>query len=232
MKKEATPKLNEDKYNCPHCGTYCPQYHYGLRRMVFDLTPSINTREYDPEIRIGDGGEMLLTKTKFAMTTCAECEDFTLWVEEEMVYPVVTSLPKPLQDMPEEVKKLYIEAANVYPISAKSASALLRLAIELLLKQLGEKGSLNDKIKSLVSKGVSQKIKQGLDAVRWYGNNGIHPGEINLEERREDIIFLFYLLNIIVQELITDGKEAEKFYQRLPSKFLESVAKRDQKEKL
>lgn len=96
-----------------------------------------------------------------------------------------------------------------------------------MFEQLGETGNLNNKIKSLVKKGVSRKIQQGLDAVRWYGNKGVHPGEINLEERKEDIVYLFYLLNIIVQELITDVKEAEMFYKRLPSGFIEQLANRD-----
>ncbi|MBS4207459.1 DUF4145 domain-containing protein [Bacillus sp. FJAT-50079] len=232
MKKEAIPSLKENKYNCPYCHTYCPQYHYTLERILYkENIPRIDTYDYGARrgfIKVDSiESETKNNENEYSSTACPECDGISFWHNDKMVYPIVGSIPKPLADMPSGVKSLYTEASDVFNISPRSSSALLRLAIELLLEHLGEKGDLNDKIKSIVKLGVSTKIQQGLDAVRWYGNNSVHPSSINLDERREDVIYLFDLLNIIVQELITDVKEAEKFYHRLPKGFIEHIAKRD-----
>ncbi|WP_156741896.1 hypothetical protein [Occultella aeris] len=44
--------------------------------------------------------------------------------------------PDPSPDMPEDVAQLYEEASTVVGLSPRSASALLRLALEALLKGL------------------------------------------------------------------------------------------------
>ena len=60
-----------------------------------------------------------------------------------MIYPRSIPFPDPNEDLDDGIKKLYREAANVYQDSPRASAALLRLCLEKLCQQLGEKGNLN-----------------------------------------------------------------------------------------
>ena len=62
------------------------------------------------------------------------------------------------------------------------ACALLRLALQELLIQLGVSGDINSAIKSLVQKGLDSNIKDALHTVRVIGNHAVHPGNIDFDE--------------------------------------------------
>ena len=60
---------------------------------------------------------------------------------QRIIYPqqiYTTQVPAPSKYMPEDVKKMYKEAANVFEISPRSSAALIRLTLELLLKKTGK----------------------------------------------------------------------------------------------
>lgn len=72
---------------------------------------------------------------------------------QRIIYPqqiCTTQVPTPSKYMPEDVKKMYKEAANVFEISPRSSAALIRLTLELLLKRYlvndGRKHTLNEMI--------------------------------------------------------------------------------------
>jgi polyhydroxyalkanoate synthesis regulator phasin len=130
--------------------------------------------------------------------------------------------------MPPECLKDYEEARRVLPESVRAAAALLRLAVQKLCKELGQKGeNLNDDIGNLVKNGLDQRIQQALDIVRVTGNNAVHPGEMNLEDSPEVVEELFKLVNMIVDEMITKPRELADLYKKLPEGAREAVAKRD-----
>lgn len=146
---------------------------------------------------------------------------------------VYFSLPEPAKDMPENVRKVYEEAAQVFKSSPRSAAALLRLGIETLLPQLPDYTITNKRlvgmIGELVEQGIPKHIQKALDSIRLYGNQGIHTAEIIDEDDAEVGIFLFALVNRIVQDLITDKKQIDDFYSSFPASKLEAIAKRDNK---
>src|SRR5690606_33888375 len=122
----------------------------------------------------------------FSVATCSSCEEFTLWVDKEIVYPKKTTLPPPNDDLNEDIKALYLEASSILIDSPKGATALLRLALQKLLEQVGKSGkNINNDIKALVSEGLSPKIQQALDLLRVIGNNAVHPGQINLDDNAD-----------------------------------------------
>ena len=75
---------------------------------------------------------------------CSHCSQPTLWLSEKIIYPHAQIFPLPNNDLNNEVKQVYQEAAAIAEKSPRAACALLRLAIEMLLKQLGETGTLNE----------------------------------------------------------------------------------------
>ena len=97
-----------------------------------------------------------------------------------MFVPVSGQSPLPNVEMPRNVREYYTEAAEIISRSPRAAAALLRLAIQVLCKELGENGNnINDDIASLVAKGLPAVVQQSLDVVRVTGNEAVHPGQID-----------------------------------------------------
>ena len=145
-----------------------------------------------------------------------------------MIFPRKTTVALPNPDLHDDIKSDYLEASSVLADSPRAAAALLRLALQKLCKQLGEKGqSINDDIKSLVAKGLNPLVQKSLDALRITGNNAVHPGEINLTEDPSRVVKLFELINFIANKMITEPKEIGGFYSQLPEGALDAVKRRD-----
>lgn len=170
-----------------------------------------------------------LLPQNLSVATCISCEKFTLWVDKEIVYPRKTVIPPPNEDLEESIKDLYMEAATILGDSPKGSTALLRLALQMLLKQVGKSGKkINNDIKELVAEGLSPIIQQALDLVRVIGNNAVHPGEIDLDDNAEIAEKLFSILNFIADELITKPKELNNLYAGLiPLETQEHIKQRD-----
>jgi hypothetical protein len=151
-----------------------------------------------------------------------------LYENEKLLYPE-PEVVAPVQDMPEDVKKLFEEAASICHRSPRAACALLRLAIEVLCNQLGATGdTVSAKISSLVKRGLTEDIQRALDVVRVVGNNAVHPGEITFDVDDEATAnMLFNLLNIITRRLITEPNGINALFESLPESVKEYVAKRD-----
>ncbi len=141
--------------------------------------------------------------------------------------PTSGAAPFPNVEMPINVREYYIEAAGIISKSPRAAAALLRLAIQLLCKELGEKGkNINDDIASLVSKGLPDVVQQSLDIVRVTGNEAVHPGQIDADDPAV-VGNLFELLNIIVEYMIAMPKRVSGLYSALPPQSLSAISKRD-----
>jgi hypothetical protein len=144
-----------------------------------------------------------------------------------MYYPDTGTAPFPNPEMPDSVRSLYLESASVASKSPRGAAALLRLAVQLLCKELGEKGiNINDDIKNLVAKGLPDIVQKSLDIVRVTGNEAVHPGQIDTDDP-EVVARLFDLLNIIVEYMIALPKRVTGLYSGLPSGALTSIKKRN-----
>jgi hypothetical protein len=162
-------------------------------------------------------------------STCERCDSSALWDHQgALLYPSVMQTPSPNEDMPDDVRKIYQEAELVFNASPRSSAALLRLCVQMLCAHLGEKGHrIDDDIKSMVSKGLPESIQQALDVVRVVGNNAVHPGQIKLDEDRNLAGALFSLVNRIVQNRITEPREAKEWYASLPQANRDAIEKRD-----
>ena len=182
---------NDEAFNCPHCGAYAHQIRYNLATVQFDK----------PYTDVND----------FTVTKCSRCCEYSIWLRQnnQMVYPLVGDAPLPNEDLPEDIKKDYLEARAILAQSPRGGAALLRLAIDKLCNHLQtEGGNLNDKIKNLVIKGLPEKVQKALDIVRVTGNNAVHPGQIDVDNI-DTAKALFELVNIIANHMISENKQID-----------------------
>ncbi len=204
------PTCDASGYNCPHCHAYAKQGWGNVLRYI----KQANHGKIDGA-RIG---------------TCDHCGDFTIWLDNKMIYPLTSNSPFPNADLPDEIKIDFEEARQIQSLSPRGCAALLRLCIQKLCIHLGEKGkNINDDISSLVDKGLSVKIQQALDIVRVVGNNAVHPGKIDLKDDTDISNRLFDLVNLIGEVMITQPKHIDNLYNSiLPESQKEAIKKRDQ----
>ncbi|MDP4489909.1 DUF4145 domain-containing protein [Pseudoalteromonas piscicida] len=241
------PKCGDDKFKCPHCNTFAAQEWFSASNastLVYDILVyiyldyrgSIASYNQDALTAFLDlvkqnfaGNFRNVVPDGFEIATCAACSDITLWVNKEMQYPQMASLPPPNIDLDDDIKELYLEAASIIRNSPKGSTALLRLALQKLLKQVGKSGkNINDDIKCLVQEGLSSKIQHALDLLRVVGNNSVHPGQIDLDDNVDVAYKLFSILNFIAEELISKPKELQSLYSGLlPEDTKKHIKNRD-----
>jgi hypothetical protein len=252
--------INETAFDCPHCGAYTTQSWYDLRasrRSDDSRTPGLVDEEWVQSIRASkdipeeaksehlpllekqssglvclgtDGYPTTNAVFNLHLSRCFNCKEFSVWRYDKLIFPESRQGPPPNPDMPEKVKADYEEAAKILNLSSRGAAALLRLAIQKLCAELGEKGeNINDDIASLVKKGLPQSIQKALDSVRVIGNEAVHPGTIDLKDDSATAAGLFRLVNIIVEQMISNPKHIDEFFEKLPESKRKAIEKRDGK---
>lgn len=217
MEDDKKPKLNKKSFICPKCNVLS----------LFTWDTQIILLDEETNSYVFDYGQA--TEERVHICTCTNCKSILLWLNDEMIYPTISLAPSPNKEMPENVKEIYEEARKVYPYSKKSSSALLRLALQLLCKELGKSGdNINNDIKSLVKDGLSPIIQKSLDIIRVTGNESVHPGVIDFTDEDNDIAFsLFSIMNLIVEKMIVEPKQIKEIYNQLPEDKRNAIEKRD-----
>lgn len=246
---DLSPKYKSDKFQCPHCGIAAQQTWFD-RESAWSAANSIishvyfeyrtNIQDYQQKsitpfiAAVSDANKRNMANyvpREFSVATCSSCQKPTLWINRELVYPRQTPLPPPNSDLSEEIQSLYREATSIFTDSPKGATALLRLALQILLRDLGKTGkNINNDIKELVESGLSPKIQQALDLLRVVGNSAVHPGQIDLDDSKDVAMKMFHVLNFIAEELITKPKELDFLYAGvIPEETRNHIAQRDAK---
>lgn len=202
------PSFGESAFNCPLCNAYANQSWPNLYYFKVGY------------LRIEDLG----------LSFCFNCGRYSIWYQEILTYPNFSQNEQPNSDLDQDIKDDYAEAADILNRSPRGSAALLRLAIQKLCRQLGEKGEdLNTDIGNLVKKGLPLKVQQSLDSVRVIGNEAVHPGELNLKDDKDTALALFKLLNFIAEKMITEPKEIDAIYNKIPETKKKQIEERDRK---
>lgn len=203
------PEFKETAFNCPFCNAFADQIWRAVNYYSSgSIKPLANTN----------------------VCICMHCNRYSIWQEEIMVYPNFSGIEPPNEDLSEDIKKDYEEASSIVQKSPRGAAALLRLAIQKLCIQLGEKGKdVNADIGNLVKKGLPVKVQQSLDALRVIGNEAIHPGQLDLKDDVKTAVALFKLVNFIAEKMITEPKEIEALYEKIPESKKKQIDERDKK---
>jgi hypothetical protein len=105
--------------------------------------------------------------------------------------------PFRVAERPNLVAADFEEAAVILNKSPRGAAALIHLSIQTLMQETGK--HLDDKIASLVSKGLEVELQESMEALRALGNNELHSGYIDLKEDKATATRIFALLKMIVE---------------------------------
>lgn len=252
------PSTSLTAFNCPHCSALAKQFWYSVHANALDkdkvplrvdlahaevIAKDYKDREEAEEFlswakRVASGTPFLKQNSQYrtydvfnvSVSRCFNCDKVAIWIYDRLAWPVVSSAPLANPDLPDEVRRDYEEAGTILELSPRGAAALLRLAIQKLCKELGEKGeNINDDIASLVKKGLDPRVQKALDVVRVIGNNAVHPGHLDLRDDHATAELLFGLVNIIADILISQPKHVAEVYDGLPANALAAIERRDGK---
>lgn len=216
--KHFPPKQAVEQFHCPHCDVFAKQFWAHLSADNYYSNTAIHYLDKFSET----------IEREWTISKCEHCKKKIIWLNQDIIYPRSIPVSLPNEDLSEDIKKDYLEAANIFNDSVRSSAALLRLALQKLCVQLGEEGkNINEDIGAMVRKGLNPLVQKSLDSLRIAGNNAVHPGEINLEEEPEKVLKLFELINFIADKMITEPKEIAGFYDELPENAKEQIKKRD-----
>ncbi len=259
--KYVTPSVKETAFNCPHCGAFAKQFwsvvhadHNNERNPLPLVIDPDEDRDFNEEKDSGERKELaqlfqrLKTQLPFMqpekdtlygdkivfncfISQCFNCNDIAFWIGKRLVYPVTGEAPPPNPDLPEDIRRDYLEASSILDLSPRGAAALIRLSIQKLCKYLEQPGeNINADIKALVAAGLDVRIQRALDAVRVIGNSAVHPGSMDLRDDKATAESLFRLLNLIAEKMISEPKHVDEVYATLPPGALAAIEKRDKSE--
>lgn len=205
--KYITPTVNSDGFHCPHCQVFAHQFWGDLFQDIDNHYSQMSC------YRVGQ---------------CAHCNGISVWLDGSLIVPAESSAPPPAADMPTDVQSDYEEARLIFSKSPRSSAALLRLAVQKLCIDLGGAGKhLNEDIGKLVKNGLPIHVQQALDVLRVIGNNQVHPGVLDVRDDPETAAALFGLINIVVEVMITQPKQIQALFDKLPTNAVQQIQKRD-----
>lgn len=206
------PSFERTAFNCPNCQAFARQYWMNF---YYGTTMYSNNNEELESLKI---------------SICSHCGKYTLWYQKKMIYPEFRGIEPPNPDLSEDIKADYLEASRIAQKSPRGACAILRLTIQKLCVQLGQDGEdLNNNIANLVKEGLPKKVQKALDVVRVIGNEAVHPGILDLKDGYSTAFQLFRLTNFIAEKMLTEPKEVDKLFDRLPDSKKKQIASRDGK---
>lgn len=253
------PSISETAFSCPHCGAYTTQYwcKVGGSSLSKNSTPifpddeRIKKLQEDTNMSTEGKSNLLKQIKKFNsglvfisndyfngdytiynlnFSICYNCNEISIWVHKNLIFPVQKYGIAPNTDLPEDIIHDFEEARTIINYSPRGACALLRLCIQKLLIHLGESGkTLDQDIKNLVSKGLHPLIQRSLDIIRVIGNEAVHPGKLDLKDDRDTANELLMLINSIAEQMISHPKKVEEIYEKLPPEKRNAIEIRDNK---
>jgi len=189
------PEYSVEAFTCPHCGTLA-QVQWTTARAQGEVA--------------------------YRSARCVVCGEITVWLGRAqmlgvytellnpiLIYPIVTG-PPPEPDMPEDAKKAYEEARAIVGVSPRGAGALVRLALEFLLRDLGvnPRATPAVAIAGLEERGLRRETAMLLHTIRFRSNDAVHP-EVRTDgaDTQEGILLNMELLNMVTRELITEPRK-------------------------
>lgn len=242
-------QLGHRTFECPHCKALAAQDWFAMGGFALDYRGSepVRNRQRAPNAYTEWFDQSYTTSKPYVMSSalspdsfgprivamhlsrCHACQKVSIWYKHKCIFPSKSSAPAPNEDLSEDVKRDYLEAAEIVDTSPRGAAALLRLCVEKLANELNAQGrTLDDKIGWLISeKGLSVEIQRMLDTVRVIGNEAVHPGSMDLKDDVRTASMLFAILNLIAMQLLTQPRLIEEQWNTVPAKKRKAAEDRD-----
>jgi hypothetical protein len=123
LDKYFPPQFNSNQFHCPWCHVYASQE---WSELYPKNNPTLSLRW------VNDSGN-IRPASFIKIAVCAHCGRSSLWAVDQLLIPATSTVPSPHELMSDNVSLLYRE---VLPTSSKSAAALLRLAVQILVAHL------------------------------------------------------------------------------------------------
>lgn len=256
--KHVPPSIDETAFSCPHCGALAKQTWFKLAAdahkkdelptrfseakadlsVLKDMDQEEKARILDwfdrvktglPTIERRDSGNYFYFDVFNAnVSQCFNCNKISIWIGSALAWPASGDAPLPNPDLSADIRLDFEEAGRILNLSPRGAAALLRLAIQKLCKELGQKGeNINSDIAALVEKGLDVRVQQALDVVRVIGNQAVHPGQIDLRDDRATAEKLFGLVNLIADIMVSQPKHIAAMFDGLPEGARKAIERRD-----
>ena len=206
---------------CPHCGAKTQQNY--LNKLIGSYQYTITSKSYPRHTSHHETDRFVIQD--ITMLRCCACEKYIIFKDETQIYPIEANIESPNDDMPEDIKKDYNEAKNIFNLSIRGSCALLRLALDKLLIHLKiNDKTLYNKINTYCERfEPDETIKQALHTIRIVGNESVHPGTFNIEDNEDIALLLFEILNDITYDTITKKKKRTEMFKRLPKNKTKNI---------
>jgi len=165
---------------------------------------------------------------------CTYCHQWTVWRDDELIYPRSATVAMPHPQMPDGAKELYLEAREVLGVSKRAGTALARAALERLLRTLDPDAPKRADLATLIDR-IAEKVPapllQMLTVIRVAGNSSLHvkdqPDDILVlvlnPESVQVVALVFAALNDLVEELITKPVRVAALYEKVPESIRAKV---------
>ena len=182
------PAHLETAFKCPICGVYSSQ-------KWCEMYAEENTDDF---FHLG----------KYMLCTCLYCNQKSIWYKKNMVLPPIGEVPPPNHDLRDDIKEDYNEARNILVYSPRAACAILRLAIDKLMTQVGfDKYQVTKNKKDSGENNLNNKLGRTLERLSMKGKTQIEAGKIDSTDDKAVAMGLFELINLITELKISQSNK-------------------------
>lgn len=207
----------EQIITCPHCGN---KTLHEFKYVITGSDDSFTDIEGNPVPPIDY--YIILVQCR----TCQKASLFLSWEFEEnpenlekatLLYPYEKQLG---DGTPDIIKKNYIEAKKIKKISPVAFAVLIRRVLEYMCIDKGIHGNnLKEKLDSLVEqKVIPDTLAVMANALRFLGNIGAHPSDLNIDFNEAEIIDDFF--TTIMEYVYIAPEKIKKLREKIKQKQL------------
>jgi hypothetical protein len=151
-------------------------------------------------------------------TKCRTCDEeglYSCYEDGEEITPLWPNNLDLGEAVPDEVKKMYVEANAVRRASPNSFAVLIRRALEAICKDKGlSKRNLADNLTDLTSSlGLPETLVHITQATRLLGNMGAHYGKTGVSKKQVEALDEFF--KGIIQYVYTAPAQLKRYNKLL-----------------
>lgn len=222
------PPVDESTaFVCPKCGDKSRNLDVPLMVKVREAH-NINYEAFSDVIEYSFHGQELVANpimlAEWSAAVCLGCRTSSVWRMGKLIYPRPAASIQPHAELSETARELFIEATDVLPLSPRAAAALARASMEAQLKHLLPNSTARDLQQRIgeLQEHVRPHLWKLLTTLRVVGNDVLHSnadGAVALDVTGADadvIVPLLGAINMLVEEVVTQPREAEALYEKIP----------------